>query len=345
LWQGRPIVSSAWVQESTTSHSRTDDDGTYSGYGYLWWIATYDHQSIPQGSYAASGYGGHTLQILPDLNTVIVIRPNTDESIGRLQDTGEVDRLVMEILKASSRARGPHPATAGALLAWGITVAGSMALLLWNLVRDKLVPTGVGLVWTIISLFFGPLGPLAYWLLVRRPARRGAKPPAWQRALGATLCGAAGNILGLLLLLVTIIVYVPSGSAGPLVLVAPFLAGWLGFCAPLLALDMGHTYWLAARKSLLVSVMSTVLVAAGAVPVVIVLNSRWYPYLLDLAGPYFWAMHTLAAIAGALVLYPFNLWMTRRGLWVWPAQNRAGHLPKLPSLQSLFLKTGRKGEL
>jgi hypothetical protein len=311
----------------------------------MWWIAVRDYWSIPEGSYAASGYGGHTLEILPDLNTVIVIRPNTDESIGRLQDTREVDRLVMEILKASSRARGPHPATAGLLLAWGILVACSLLFLLWSLAHDKLVPAGVGLVWTTITLFFGPLGPLAYGLLVRRPANRGMTPPAWQRAFGATLCGAAGNILGLLLLLVTFAVYVPSGSTGPLALVAPFLAGWLGFYAPLLALETGRSYWLAARKSLLVSVMSTVLVAAGAVPVVIVLNSRWYPYLLDLAGPYFWAMHTLAAIASALVLYPLNLWMTHRGLWVWPAQNRADHLSKLPSLQSLFPKTRRKGEL
>jgi hypothetical protein len=265
--------------------------------------------------------------------------------IGELQNSGQVDRLVIEILKASRRAQGPHPVTAGPLLAWGILVAGSLLFLLCSLVRDKLVPAGVGLVWTTITLFFGPLGPLAYWLIVRRPARRGTTPPAWQCAFGATLCGAAGNILGLLLLLVIFIVYVPSGSTGSLALVAPFVAGWLGFYAPLLALETGRSYWLAARKSLLVSVISTVLVAAGAVPVVIVLNSRWYPYLLDLAGPYFWAMHTLAAMAGALVLYPFNLWMTHRGLWVWPALDRASDPPRLPSLQSLFLKMGRKGEL
>jgi CubicO group peptidase (beta-lactamase class C family) len=106
-WQGNDspnaeqIVPAAWVEESTQSHSRTDKSGTYSGYGYMWWIASSDYQGIPSGSYAASGYGGHTLEILPDLNTVIVFRPNTD-AIG-FQPIKDEDGLVLRVLEAMNR--------------------------------------------------------------------------------------------------------------------------------------------------------------------------------------------------------------------------------------------------
>jgi CubicO group peptidase (beta-lactamase class C family) len=344
-WQGQQIVPSTWVNESTTAHSRTDDDGTYSGYGYLWWIATYDRQSIQQGSYAASGYGGHTLQILPDLNTVIVIRPNTDLSVGELGDQQNVDRLIIEVLKAYSPAQDARAQSLVLSMAWGVLVAGSLVLLIWGLVVDRLVPWGIGLVWTLITLFFGPLGPLAYWLLVHRPAGQGIESPAWQRAIGAALCSAAGNILGLLLVSGTFAVFIPSGSAGPLALVVPLLVGWLGFCAPLLAFDTGRTYWLAARKSLLVALVSTILISAGAVPVAALLQSHWHPYAYDPARPHFWAMHALAALAGALVVYPLNLWIAHRDLWVWPAQSKADHPPNLPSLRNLFPRTSQKQEL
>jgi CubicO group peptidase (beta-lactamase class C family) len=77
-WQGTQVVPADWVDASTDAHSTTLDTSTYSGYGYMWWIAAKDHGAIKKGSYAASGHGGHTLEVLPDLNTVIVFRVNTD---------------------------------------------------------------------------------------------------------------------------------------------------------------------------------------------------------------------------------------------------------------------------
>jgi hypothetical protein len=67
----------------------------------MWWIATADYQGIPEGSYAASGYGGHTLEVLPDLNTVIVFRPNTDAV--DYQQIAVPDGLVRRILEATSK--------------------------------------------------------------------------------------------------------------------------------------------------------------------------------------------------------------------------------------------------
>jgi CubicO group peptidase (beta-lactamase class C family) len=99
-WQGQQILPAGWVEESTRAHSTTEGTGTYSGYGYMWWIAARDYGEIKKGSYAASGYGGHTLEILPHLNTVIALRVNTDDPSSRLIGTDEVDDLMRVILAA-----------------------------------------------------------------------------------------------------------------------------------------------------------------------------------------------------------------------------------------------------
>jgi CubicO group peptidase (beta-lactamase class C family) len=99
-WQGQQILPAGWIAESTQPHSKTAKAGTYSGYGYMWWIAAKDDGAIKAGSYAASGYGGHTLEVLPHLNTVIVLRVNTDDPDARLIGTDEVDDLVRTVLAA-----------------------------------------------------------------------------------------------------------------------------------------------------------------------------------------------------------------------------------------------------
>lgn len=76
----------------------TGKSSTYSSYGYIWWIAAKDYRDIKEGSYAASGYGGHTLEVLPHLNTVIVFRVNTDDP--NYRPISDEDQLVIQILKA-----------------------------------------------------------------------------------------------------------------------------------------------------------------------------------------------------------------------------------------------------
>jgi CubicO group peptidase (beta-lactamase class C family) len=77
-WDGRQIVPAGWVAESTRAHSRTDTPGR--GYGYMWW--TYeppllrDYLLDPRlhslRLFAASGYGGQAILVLPDAEMVAV---------------------------------------------------------------------------------------------------------------------------------------------------------------------------------------------------------------------------------------------------------------------------------
>jgi CubicO group peptidase (beta-lactamase class C family) len=76
VWDGKQIVSSAWVKSVTQMHVNA---GTRQGlnYGYQWWI-------YPRfGAYAALGYDGQTVFVVPDLDLVIVA---TAQTVGHEHD-------------------------------------------------------------------------------------------------------------------------------------------------------------------------------------------------------------------------------------------------------------------
>ncbi len=89
-WDGKQIVPSAWVAESTTPYSSVEDGGTVTdpatvagkpAYGYMWWVGTVaaalDNPPGLEDSYSAEGVGGHMIAVFPKLDLVIVVRANT----------------------------------------------------------------------------------------------------------------------------------------------------------------------------------------------------------------------------------------------------------------------------
>jgi CubicO group peptidase (beta-lactamase class C family) len=77
-WRGKQIVPRTWVSESTTAYS---DAGPKGGFGYIWWCAI-NGRLFPNvklnGAFAAWGLGGHYILVMPDIDTVVVHRFNTD---------------------------------------------------------------------------------------------------------------------------------------------------------------------------------------------------------------------------------------------------------------------------
>lgn len=69
VWDGRRILPEGWVAASTAGHTRTPD-GSY-GYGYQWWVMPRKGLGT-YGAYAAWGYGGQLLIVVPELELISV---------------------------------------------------------------------------------------------------------------------------------------------------------------------------------------------------------------------------------------------------------------------------------
>jgi CubicO group peptidase (beta-lactamase class C family) len=73
-WDGVQIVPDGYVRASTQRQSHPPPGGPFDGYGYQWWV-TSDHG---HPSFAAVGYGGQFIQVIPDLDLVVVITSDAE---------------------------------------------------------------------------------------------------------------------------------------------------------------------------------------------------------------------------------------------------------------------------
>ena len=147
-WHDRHVVSSAWVSESTASHSDIASD---KGYGYMWWTGTreglFTSVKVKDHSYYAAGWGGHKIFVLPYRNLVIVHRVNTDWK-GKMVSDSQIGRLLWHILDAAGETDiGEKPTLDGAN---GVRLRGDE---LYDAVAGSLVKTGQ---WS--AKFVGDLG-------------------------------------------------------------------------------------------------------------------------------------------------------------------------------------------
>jgi len=69
VWEGQRIVTEAWIAESTQKHVT---HSATSGYGYQWWLETYHVGSTSVDTFAALGWGGQRIIVLPDWEMVVV---------------------------------------------------------------------------------------------------------------------------------------------------------------------------------------------------------------------------------------------------------------------------------
>jgi CubicO group peptidase (beta-lactamase class C family) len=70
VWNGRQIVSKAWIDASTTAYTKAS--AKYD-YGYLWWLGRAPLNGREVRVLAALGRGGQSIRIVPDLDLVMAV--------------------------------------------------------------------------------------------------------------------------------------------------------------------------------------------------------------------------------------------------------------------------------
>jgi len=96
--------------------------------------------------------------------------------------------------------------------------------------------------------------------------------------------------------------------------------GLLIFQAPFMTIMMGSSYWNAVARRFITEVISLNFVLVGMLPVGGILMSLCEKHL-GMSGPgsaFFWGVIILCAFAGALTVYPFNVWMAHHGFGCLP---------------------------
>ena len=71
-WNGKQVIPSSWIQESTASSS---SPAPGEGYGYLWWV---DGLGIPVTSYSAQGALAKYIVVIPKRDLVVVYQNRTE---------------------------------------------------------------------------------------------------------------------------------------------------------------------------------------------------------------------------------------------------------------------------
>lgn len=118
-WNGKQIVPSVWVAESTRAHSWTQGG---LGYGYMWWVGLWKpvRTAAEEHSYSARGNRGQVVHIFPDLDLIFVHRYAATSD----DDTGIPERKITEMLNLVLEA---HPGEAsrvnGTIGSSGLAVA------------------------------------------------------------------------------------------------------------------------------------------------------------------------------------------------------------------------------
>lgn len=70
MWQGKDIVSSSWIKDSTMAHVPVGDGSVK--YGYQWWVHSF--ASAPDDiAWAAHGFGGQQMYVVPEYDLVLVL--------------------------------------------------------------------------------------------------------------------------------------------------------------------------------------------------------------------------------------------------------------------------------
>jgi CubicO group peptidase (beta-lactamase class C family) len=91
-WNGEQVVPTAWVDAATTEQVQANS--LANGYGYQWWVTT----SGGHTAYAAIGFGGQLIEVVPDLRLVAVFSTDVTETDATV-DSGSYANILSAIIR------------------------------------------------------------------------------------------------------------------------------------------------------------------------------------------------------------------------------------------------------
>jgi CubicO group peptidase (beta-lactamase class C family) len=71
MWEGKQIVPADWIKASVKSAMNIEDEGRHWGYGFQWWLQPWG-KSPEKFAWAARGFGGQDLRVVPEYNLIVV---------------------------------------------------------------------------------------------------------------------------------------------------------------------------------------------------------------------------------------------------------------------------------
>jgi hypothetical protein len=205
--------------------------------------------------------------------------------------------------------RGMISILLGAFDLWVILSLMSILFVAWTLFRGKKKVQEMRWAWLVLVVFFGPLGLITYLISDRYQE---LKTSRWWRGLEGAMVSISGTGVGLLIMICVYQYITPDADAGPLIILVPFLVGWMIFRAPLERSRAGISYWKALYRSTLIELGSTVLALAGMLPILIILPDEIWFFSRDPVHPQFWGLVSLSAIAGTVTVYLYSVWLEYR---------------------------------
>lgn len=72
-WNGRRVLSQAWIEKSWQQHSVLENTEQKNDYGYFWWRKTYTVNRREILSHEARGAGGQYIFVIPEFDLVVAI--------------------------------------------------------------------------------------------------------------------------------------------------------------------------------------------------------------------------------------------------------------------------------
>jgi len=70
-WEGKQIAPADWVKASVAPAISVEDEGRRWKYGFQWWLQPYG-KSPERFAWAARGFGGQELRVVPEYNLIVV---------------------------------------------------------------------------------------------------------------------------------------------------------------------------------------------------------------------------------------------------------------------------------